>query len=264
MADKRKAQPGRTRAKSDANGGGNRLFYILAGLIVVAGVVWLVAVRGGGIGSTPALPTPVEFEGLAAAAQADSSVGIPMGPEDAPIEIVEFVDYSCPHCAQFAGFAGKLLRQNYVEPPGAPVRWILYDFVLGGFPNSIPASMVARCAGDQGAYWPVHDLLFSRQSRWAPNPSPAGEFRDIIEAAGLDVRAWSECMSEGRHLEEIAASRKYGEQKGVGSTPTLFLNGQLIDLSGVEPYSYIEGLIKAALAAGGGEATTAESGDGGD
>jgi len=261
LADKRKAQPGRARAKSDAKGGGNRVFYIVAGLIVVAGIAWLVVARNGG--SRAALPTPVEFEGLAGTVQADPSVGIALGPADAPVEIVEFADYSCPHCAEFSSFAGKLLRQSYVEPPGSPVRWVLYDFVLGGFPNTVPASMTARCAGDQGAYWPVHDLLFSRQGRWAGNPSPVGELRDIIEAAGLDVGEWNACMSEGRHLREIAASRKYGEQRGVGSTPTLFLNGQRLDLTGVEPYSYIEGLIKAVLAAGG-QATTAGSGDGGE
>lgn len=260
MADRKRTQGGGRPAQSGqgGQGGGNRVFYIIGALIVIAGIAWMIAARGGS--ASAALPTPAEFEGLAAAAQPDPSVGIAMGPENAPIEILEFADYSCPYCAQFVGFAGKLLRQNYVETENAPVRWIAYEFILGGFPNSVPASMTARCAAEQGMFWTVHDMLFSRQSRWYTSPNPDGELRDIAEQAGLDMGAWRECMSEARYVQQLAASRKYGEQLGVGSTPTIFLNGQRLDLSGVEPYSYIEGLIQAELA--GGDAAAASEGDG--
>ena len=247
-------------------GGGNRAFLIVIALIVVAGVGWLVMARGGGIGSTTALPTPQEFEGIAATVEADKSSGLVQGSPDAPVEILEFADYSCPHCGTFSGFAGKLLRQNYVEPAGGPVRWITFDFVLGGFPNTVSASMAARCAGEQGAYWAYHDMLFSRQNQWARSPNPAGAFNEIAEDVGLDTGQWGECMTEGRYIEQIAAARKYGESLGVGSTPTLFINGERIDLGGVEPYSHIEGLIQAELAASSdgseGAATGGDSGGG--
>ncbi len=51
-------------------------------------------------------------------------------------------------------------------------------------------------------------------------------------------------------MEEVAMSRSYGDSRGVGSTPTLFIDGERIDLTGVEPYSHIEGIIQAKLAAG--------------
>lgn len=247
MAQSKRPQGrGRPAGTGTDGGGGNRTFYLIAGAIILAGVVWLFVARGGGA-TVADLPTPQEFVSLADQAEADPSVGIAMGPESAPVEVIEFVDYSCPHCASFAGFAGKLLRQNYVETANAPVRWVLYEYVLGNFPNSVPASIAARCAGDQGRYWPMHDLLFAQQAGWYASANPFDQFEEIAERVGLDVGAWSACVSEGRHLEEIAASRKYGEQMGVSSTPTLFLNGQRIDLAGKEPYSYIEGLIKAAL-----------------
>jgi len=249
-------QPQGRQTQSDGRGGG-RVFYLLGGLIVVAGVAWFLVARGGG--SIAESPTPAEFEGLAATTEADRSVGITMGSESAPIEIMEFADYSCPHCAEFTGFAGKLLRQNYVEPADGPVRWVLYDFVLGGFPNTIPAAMAARCAGEQGAYWPMHDLLFSRQRRWQTNPSPGGEFLEMADDVGLDSGSFKACMSEGRYIDQIAAARRYGDQLGVSSTPTLFLNGKLIALAGNEPYSYIENLIQAELASPG-KGTTGDDG----
>lgn len=247
-----------TKSHGDGGGGG-KVFYLIGGVIVIAGIAWLFAARGGGLGSSAALPTPAEFEGLAATIEADPSAGISLGSESAPIEILEFADYSCPHCARFAGFAGKLLRQNYVETAGGPVRWVLYDFVLG-FPNTIPASMAARCAGEQGAYWPMHDLLFSRQIEWSTRPNPGGELNDIAGDVGLEMGAFKACMSEGRYIEQIAAARKYGEQLGVSSTPTFFFNGELINLGANEPYSFIEGLIKAELAAAGEETTDTDGG----
>jgi len=254
------AQKKKPQASPPQRGGGNRVFYLVGGLIVVAGIGWLVTARGGGVGATAALPSPAEFEGLAATIEPDKGVGIVQGAADAPIEILEFADYSCPHCGTFASFAGKLLRQNYVETPGGPVRWITFDFVLGGFPNSISASMAARCAGEQDAYWSFHDMLFSRQAQWNASLNPGnvmGVMGKIADDLGLDTGEWRSCMSEARYIEQIAAARKYGEQLGVGSTPTLFINGERIDLAGVEPYSHIENLIKAELAG-----ASAEVGDG--
>jgi protein-disulfide isomerase len=250
VAQSKKPQGKKPQSSAPQSGSGNRVFYLIGGLIVIAGIGWLVAARGGNVGTTAALPTPAEFEGIAATIEPDKGVGIVQGSPDAPVEILEFADYSCPHCGTFASFAGKLLRQNYVETPGGPVRWITFDFVLGGFPNSIPASMAARCAGEQGAYWPYHDMLFSRQTQWYTSPNPGNVMGEIADDLGLDTGAWRSCMSEARYLEQIAAARKYGESLGVGSTPTIFINGQRLDLTGVEPYSYIEGLIKQALAGG--------------
>lgn len=259
MAQKRPQN--RRPAASDDASGGNKLFYVLLGLIALAGVTWLLAQRSGAFGGSVELPTPAEFEELTATVEADPASGVPLGPESAPVEIMEFVDYSCPACANLAGFAGKLLRQNYVETPNAPVRWVLYDFVLGTFPNSVPAAVAARCAGDQGRYWPMHDLLFARQTRWAGSQAPGDVFTELAREVGLEEGPFRECLSESRHLEEIVASRKYGEQLGVGQTPTVFVNGEQLNLAGVDSYRYIEAEIRARLE-GGAEAGDASS-DGG-
>lgn len=249
-----------TQAKKQQSGGGKG-FWLVAAIIAAAGIGWLIFARGGGIGQSVALPTPAEFQSLTAEVSADPSVGVAIGSESAPIELMEFVDYSCPHCATFAGFAGKLLRQNYVETGsleggGGPVRWVMFDYVLGSFPNSVPAALAARCAGEQGRFWPMHDLIFARQTTWYANPQPANILEDIAGDVGLDMGAYRQCMSEAKYLPQIAASRKYGDELGVGSTPTIFIDGEMINLQGQEPYSYIEGIIQEKLAAraGGGDA----------
>ena len=233
----------RTKSKS-SEGGGNKVFLLLGVLVVLAGGAWLYMAGQSSGGPAQPLPTPDEFEALSAQLPGDASVGILLGSESAPITIEEFIDYSCPACANFGGFTGRLIRQNYVETGQGVAKWITYDFVLGSFPNSVPAAMAARCAGDQGQYWPMHDMIFSRQTRWYTSNRPENEFSGIAEDLGLDMGAYHACTAESRYLQEIAVSRKYGEERGVGSTPTVFVDGQVVDLSRGDPYQVIESMIQ--------------------
>ncbi len=227
------------KAPSGGGGGAGRPFYVILGLVVVAGIVWLISAAGGDGGAqTAASPVSLDI-------QADPGAGIAQGAEDAPVTIMEFADYSCPHCASFATFTGRLLRQNFVGD-GGPVRWVLYDYVLGTFPHSMAASLAARCAGDQGQYWAMHDLLLARQTRWSRERDPSGTLRDLAGQLGLDGGDFRACMSEERHMEQILAVRKYGDQLGVNSTPTLFLNGRALNLETEGSYEAIEQAIRTA------------------
>lgn len=221
--------------------GQSRTFYLLLALVVVGGVAWLIA-AGGGSSQTAVEPLPEAPLDV----EADPSAGLALGEADAPVTIMDFSDYSCPHCARFASFTGRLIRQNYVGN-GGPVRWIHYDYVLGTFPNSVAASIAARCAGDQGQYWPMHDLLLARQTRWAMDRDPNGRFREIADDLGLDGGEFGRCLSEQRHLDRIMAVRMYGEELGVNSTPTLFLNGRELNLATEGDYAVLERLVQQAV-----------------
>lgn len=223
--------------KANDGSGPGRTFYLILGGLLVVGVAALFMARGGdGDGGEP---EPVS----ASSVEADPEAGVATGPADAPVTIKEFVDYQCPHCAQFASLTGKMLRRNFARTDS--VRWILYDYPLGTFPNSLPAALAARCAGEQGRYWQMEEILFGRQGEWAGEGDPAGTFADYAERIGLDTDAFRTCLEERRHLEEIMASRRYGQQLGVGGTPTIFLNGRKLSTRelGYEP---IARLIRAA------------------
>ena len=214
--------------------------------VVVVGVGWLLL--GGRQGGSGPPPTPTELAEVLAEAEADPAVGMALA-ESAPIVIEEFYDPSCPACARFSGFAGKLIRQNYVETADAPVRWVAYSLILGTFPNSIPAALAERCAGEQDLYWPVHDLLLARQTRWYLEQDPTGAITEVALEAGVDGNAFAECMRERRPLGAVAASHKVAEARGVNSTPTIFVDGERVNLQGVDPYTHLEALIQARLAA---------------
>lgn len=228
------------RKGAKQSGGGGRLFYILLAVVAIGGMAFLLLAGGGG-DEGAARPLPA----WAAEVEADPEAGVPLGPEEAPATIMEFADYQCPHCAQFGTFTGKLIRQNFVEQRGL-ARWVLYDFPVG-FPHSISSSVAARCAGEQGTepFWAMHDLLLARQADWGRTDAPGRLFTGYARDLGLDTDRFRECFDERRPLEEILASRSYGERLGVQGTPTLFLNGRRLD---AREYSYeaLETLIRAA------------------
>lgn len=230
------AKKGKKSPGEDGSGPGVKFYLVLGGLLL-AGVVALWMARGGD--DAGQRPQPVS----ATAVEANPAAGVAIGPEDAPVTIMEFVDYQCPHCAQFASLTGKMLRRNFVQTDSA--RWILYDFPLGTFPNSVPAAVAARCAGDQGSYWAMEEVLFARQQDWGNERNPTGTFVDYAEDLGLDTESFRRCVEEQRHMEQIMASRRYGRQLGVKSTPTIFVNGEPLPTSQMGYQSLAERIRQA-------------------
>lgn len=224
---------------------GGKGFYLVILAVVVAGVVFLLNAGG------PAAPedvedfAPVAAEGSAEGAPiGDITDGVPLGPETAPVTILEFSDYLCPHCRQFNALSGKLLRQNFSGAEGT-VRWISFDFPL--WPESWAPAIAAKCADRQGKYWEMHDLLFARVDSWREQGNPNRTFVEYAKDLGLDSGTFKTCVDEQDTLEEVKAGRAYGISLGVNSTPSVFFDGQRVvtDLD----YAGMEKRIGAAVAA---------------
>jgi protein-disulfide isomerase len=230
-------QTKKAKSRPGNSGGVNKSFYLIIPAVVALGGVGLLLAgmnREKDLGPISLADTEVV---------ADPGVGISEGPEDAPAILVEFSDYQCPHCASFNGFAAKLLRQNYVS--NGMLRWTVYEFPLDHFANAIPAAIAARCAGDQGRFWEMRDMLFGNQREWAVQGNPRKTFAGYATDMGLDKKQFASCLSDREHLAEIAAAKKYGESLGVSSTPTLFFNGQRV---AVPTYEALEEQIMQAVA----------------
>ncbi len=167
-----------------------------------------------------------------------------LGPEDAPVVIIEFSDFQCPFCKRFHASTLPQIIEEYVKP--GKVRFVYRDFPLTRIhPNAGLAALAAECADEQGRFWPYHDRLFERQDEWGPSPNAQALFERYAEELGLNVEQFSACLSEQRYAEEVIKDLQDGVKYGVRGTPAFFINGR--KLEGAHPFERFKALIDAAL-----------------
>ncbi len=157
-----------------------------------------------------------------------------IGPSDAKLTIVEFVDYECPFCNVESSIVREL-ASKYQDK----VRWVIRDFpVVELHPRAAAAAEGAGCAEAQDKYWPMHDRLFAAAFG---NELSLEEIDRAAEQSGLDMGVYRACMSLHARLDEIQRDVSDGLAAGVRGTPTFFLNGNRIE--GAIPKAAFESLI---------------------
>lgn len=161
-----------------------------------------------------------------------------LGPVDAPITIVEFADFQCPYCVRHFEQTYPLIVAQY----GDQVRFVFKNFPLNSIhPDADPAAQAAECAREQGMFWEYHDLLFGGTQGLGQ-----AAYEAYAEQLGLDVAALNACLEEGRYAEAVNQDLALGQQLGVSSTPTFFING--IALVGAYPFDTFASIIDYELA----------------
>lgn len=149
--------------------------------------------------------------------------GYLLGDSAAPLQIIEFADFECPACAQFATLTEPDVRKRLVETGQASYRF--YDFPLPIHRNTWAASNAAACADEQGRFWEMHDRLFDSQDQWNGEATgrPKGVFTRLAREVGLDEARFEQCYDENRYQSRIAANRAEADRRRIGSTPTFII-----------------------------------------
>ena len=222
---------------------GNSGFIIALVGIVVAG--------GGFIWWKTQQPPPavvLALPNVADSAMATKAHGYTMGSADAKVEIMEFADFECPACGNFFVITEPDIRKNLIAT--GLIRYTFYDFPLvNAHRNTIPASMSAACADDQGKFWEMHDALFNGQVEWngLATKNPRGVISTYAQKLGLDMTKWNTCMDAGTHADRIKSNYAFGMLKQVGSTPTFVVNGRMLQ-GGSANYDELKAAVDAAIA----------------
>jgi len=138
-----------------------------------------------------------------------------LGTKGAPVTIIGFSDYECPACAEAASGIKAILSDN----PGK-VLFVLRDFPLDTRAHAFKAAEAANCAGDQGKYWEMHDLLFANQAQLDP-----ANLKKYAAQLQLDMSQFEDCLDNGKYVNEIRHDMEDGRRYQVGATPTFFVNG---------------------------------------
>jgi len=151
-----------------------------------------------------------------------SAVDHILGPEHAPVTVVEYGDFECPNCKQ-AVPAVKQLLARFAER----VRFVYRHFPLEGVhPQALLAAEAAECAGAQGKFWPMHDLLFDSQPHLKPT-----QLHNYAQQVQLDMTRYTAEMDDHVYLQRIREHLRSGTASGVRSTPAFFVNGRIQDVS---------------------------------
>ena len=161
-----------------------------------------------------------------------------LGPDQAPITIIEFSDYECPYCRKWHVEVWPSLQAEY----GDQIRLVYRDFPLTSIhSNATPAAAAANCAREQDMYWEYNEMLFDMRLNLGKST-----YVSYAEELGLDMEAFNECLDSDRYLEEVMADYDYAANLGIRSTPTFFVNG--IPVVGAQPFEVFKNLIDKELA----------------
>lgn len=185
----------------------------------------------------PPMPAPPQL-----AIAGDPMLGSP----DAPVTIVEFIDYECPYCQGYARETFPRLKANYIDT--GKVRYVARDFPLPQHGRARSAAIAAACAGEQGHFWQMHDGLLTDGGQLTDD-----DFDRLATRFGLDMPKFDVCSADphqGARLDEQFLSAR---ALGVSGTPSFLVGashgdvaqGRLLD--GDEDYAAFEKVLAPYL-----------------
>jgi len=191
---------------------------VLSAALCAAGLGWLV------FRTTALLPPRLRARLLLGTGQSIVDLAAPVdpdrdhlrGPQDAPVTIVEYGDFECPYCGQAEPIVRELLSDF------GDVRYVWRHLPLTDVhPHAQLAAEAAEAAAEQGAFWPMHDLLLTRQDALR-----ASDLLRHGEELGLDVERFSDHLRSRAGADHVAEDVDSADLSGVSGTPTFFINGR--------------------------------------
>ena len=138
------------------------------------------------------------------------------GRKDAPLTIIEYTDYQCPYCARHVRSILPKIQKNYIDT--GKVRYVLKDFPLSFHKLAAKAGEAGHCAGEQGKYWEMHDLMFENQKALGRSALMA-----YAEQLGVDRDAFEACVDSARYAGRVAQSLNAGQMSGISGTPSFVI-----------------------------------------
>jgi protein-disulfide isomerase len=158
------------------------------------------------------------------------------GPAHAPVVIVEYGDFECPSCRQAAPVVNLLLERFTGR-----ISVVFRHFPLEeSHPHALLAAQAAECAGAQGKFWEMHDLLFDNQNHLKPQ-----QLRGYAERLQLDLTRFDAELGDEIYLQRVREHIAGGVASGVRNTPSFYINNKIQDVS-FNLHALIDG-VEAAL-----------------
>ena len=210
-------------------------------LIVAAGVVAVILIACGvyyGTRQPAPSPSPVavaptpDKASLLTAQPGDHVEGSP----NAPITMIEYASFTCPHCAHFNTMILPELKTKWIDT--GKVKLVYRDYPLDQ--TAAQAAQLACCA-PADRYFGVVDMIFRTQANWATASDPIGELTKSLRIAGIGENEAKACLADSKIADAVVASAQGGDKVGVKATPSLYINGELF--SGARSVEELDGVF---------------------
>ncbi|WP_458792218.1 DsbA family protein [Yoonia sp. MH D7] len=148
-----------------------------------------------------------------------------LGAADAPVEIIEYASFTCPHCASFHTDTFQKLKADYIDT--GKVRFIHREIFFDRF--GLWASMIARCGGEM-RYYGLIGLIYEKQREWTASGDPAtivADLRKLAKTAGLTDEMLDECMNDADMAQSLVAwFEENSKRDDISSTPSFMIDGE--------------------------------------
>jgi protein-disulfide isomerase len=164
-----------------------------------------------------------------------------LGDENAPVVLIEYSSYTCPHCSEFHGRTFDYIKQNYIDT--GKVKYILREFPSDY--QAFDAAILARCA-DKAEFYKFADILYKRQENWAFKNNYRDILTNIASIGGLDSEEFKACLNNKELKSKILQNYKEANfELNLQGTPVFFINGKRIE--GAAPYRYMKETLDLTL-----------------
>jgi len=171
-----------------------------------------------------------------------------LGSKGAPFTMVEYTDYQCPFCQRFHVTTFAELKKNYIDT--GKVRFYSRDLPLDFHPNAMRAAQAGRCAGEQGQFWKLRDVM-------AANPDKLDMNSILAFAADLkmDANALRACVESGKYKNAVQTDVMEAMKIGANGTPSFLIGKSTPDgvdgelMVGAQPYSEFDKKLRELQAA---------------
>lgn len=151
-----------------------------------------------------------------------------LGDENAPIEVIEYASFTCPHCASFHKDVYPRLKANFIDT--GKIRFIFRPVYFDG--PGLWADMLARCPGDNDKFFGIAGILFERQAEWSRAASQAAiaeGIQSVGRQAGIDEETVLACLQDNDNAQALVADFQANAQRdSITATPSFMIDGELV------------------------------------
>jgi len=184
-------------------------------------------------------PVTMRMAALGLAAKRYAALGDPQ----APVTVIEFADFGCMYCREFALTVFPSIRARYIDT--GKIYYIYKDLPVVSQRGDL-AALAAQCAGEQGDYWGMHAQLSIDPREWDGSDEQAlASFRRYAAALRLKPGPLERCVSSGRYRAELQHDMDDAERLGIRNTPIFVIDNRV--LIGAQPFEVWQEALDQAL-----------------